>query len=271
MQELLETMDGWRAEGAGIGRAVVVRTFGSAPRPEGAVLLRADDGRIAGSVSGGCVEGAAAEEIDRAREGRPQPGHPLRDQRRGGVGRGPRVRRDDRRARGAGARRRHGRRRPRARTRRRDDPPARTRRRRRSGATSRATGRRPPSASWSARTGRWTGRWAARPTTTRCGPPPRTRCCAGPRGRSTVGDRQVFVEAFPVRPRLVIVGAVEVARSLAVFAKELGYDGGRRGRAGVVRDPRAVPRGPRRPPRRRLAGRGRRRDRPRARTTPSRC
>src|SRR3954465_3953802 len=67
MQELVETLDGWRAEGAGFGRAVVVRTFGSAPRPEGAVLLVADDGRIAGSVSGGCVEGAAAEEVGRAR------------------------------------------------------------------------------------------------------------------------------------------------------------------------------------------------------------
>ena len=63
MQELLDTLDGWRAEGAGVGRAVVVRTFGSAPRPEGAVLLVTDDGRLAGSVSGGCVEGAAAEEI----------------------------------------------------------------------------------------------------------------------------------------------------------------------------------------------------------------
>ena len=39
-----------------------------APRPEGAVLLVTDDGRIAGSVSGGCVEGAAAEEIERARK-----------------------------------------------------------------------------------------------------------------------------------------------------------------------------------------------------------
>jgi xanthine dehydrogenase accessory factor len=39
-----------------------------------------------------------------------------------------------------------------------------------------------------------------------------------------IGDRQVFVEAFPVRPRLVIVGAVEVARSLAVYAHELGYE-----------------------------------------------
>src|SRR5258706_15458904 len=67
MQELLETLDSWIAEGQPAGRAVVIRTFGSAPRPEGAVLLRADDGRIAGSVSGGCVEGAAAEEIERAR------------------------------------------------------------------------------------------------------------------------------------------------------------------------------------------------------------
>lgn len=67
MKELLETLDAWHADAVGIGRAVVVRTFGSAPRPEGAVLLYADDGRIAGSVSGGCVEGAAAEEIQRAR------------------------------------------------------------------------------------------------------------------------------------------------------------------------------------------------------------
>src|SRR4051812_638052 len=68
MQELVETLDGWRAEGAGIGRAAAVRTFGSAPRPEGAVLLVTDDGRIAGSVSGGCVEGAAADEIWAARK-----------------------------------------------------------------------------------------------------------------------------------------------------------------------------------------------------------
>ncbi|MGC8634435.1 MAG: XdhC family protein [Candidatus Limnocylindrales bacterium] len=71
MRELVETIGAWRAEGVEIGRAVVVRTFGSAPRPEGAVLLLASDGRIAGSVSGGCVEGAAADEIRRSRaEGR---------------------------------------------------------------------------------------------------------------------------------------------------------------------------------------------------------
>jgi xanthine dehydrogenase accessory factor len=70
MKELLDTLATWQSEGtagADVGRAVVVRTFGSAPRPEGAVLLYATDGRIAGSVSGGCVEGAAAEEIERAR------------------------------------------------------------------------------------------------------------------------------------------------------------------------------------------------------------
>jgi xanthine dehydrogenase accessory factor len=67
VRELLETLAAWRADGADVGRAVVVRTFGSAPRPEGAVLLTTADGRLAGSVSGGCVEGAAHEEIDRAR------------------------------------------------------------------------------------------------------------------------------------------------------------------------------------------------------------
>src|SRR6187551_2095177 len=66
MKELLDTLSTWRGEGIDAGRAVVVRTFGSAPRPEGAVLLHASDGRIAGSVSGGCVEGAAAEQIEHA-------------------------------------------------------------------------------------------------------------------------------------------------------------------------------------------------------------
>ncbi len=68
MKELLDTLDAWRREGMRVGRAMVIRTYGSAPRPEGAALLYAADGRIAGSVSGGCVEGAAAEEIAKSFE-----------------------------------------------------------------------------------------------------------------------------------------------------------------------------------------------------------
>src|SRR5438477_12989484 len=67
MREVLGQLQQWRSEGVAVGRAVVVRTFGSAPRPEGAMLLATADGRLAGSVSGGCVEGAAFEEIGRAR------------------------------------------------------------------------------------------------------------------------------------------------------------------------------------------------------------
>ena len=47
----------WRAgDTAGVG--TVVRTFASAPRPAGAVMIVAPDGTVSGSVSGGCVEGA---------------------------------------------------------------------------------------------------------------------------------------------------------------------------------------------------------------------
>ena len=61
----------------------------SARRParRGRSCSGAADGRLAGSVSGGCVEGAAFEEIEEARRDRPLAGHPLRHQRRAGVGR----------------------------------------------------------------------------------------------------------------------------------------------------------------------------------------
>jgi xanthine dehydrogenase accessory factor len=67
VKELLQQLDSWRHDGVEPARAVVIRTFGSAPRPEGATLLVSDDGRLAGSVSGGCVEGAAYQEVERAR------------------------------------------------------------------------------------------------------------------------------------------------------------------------------------------------------------
>ncbi|WP_433605572.1 XdhC family protein [Prescottella agglutinans] len=50
----------WRAgDTAGLG--TVVATFRSAPRDPGAAMVVAPDGRVAGSVSGGCVEGAVYE------------------------------------------------------------------------------------------------------------------------------------------------------------------------------------------------------------------
>jgi xanthine dehydrogenase accessory factor len=67
MRELLDQVRAWQAEEVELARAVVIRTFGSSPRPEGANLVVTADGRLAGSVSGGCVEGAAVEEIQRAR------------------------------------------------------------------------------------------------------------------------------------------------------------------------------------------------------------
>jgi xanthine dehydrogenase accessory factor len=57
---LAELMSVWRA-GDTAGVATVVRTFGSAPRPPGASMVVAPDGTVAGSVSGGCVEGAVYE------------------------------------------------------------------------------------------------------------------------------------------------------------------------------------------------------------------
>jgi xanthine dehydrogenase accessory factor len=62
MRGLLEEYQLLAASGP-VGRAVVTQVWGSAPRPEGACLLATLDGRMAGSVSGGCVETAAAEEI----------------------------------------------------------------------------------------------------------------------------------------------------------------------------------------------------------------
>ena len=46
----------WRRSGHGVTLVTVVETWGSAPRPPGALLAVRDDGVVSGSVSGGCVE-----------------------------------------------------------------------------------------------------------------------------------------------------------------------------------------------------------------------
>jgi xanthine dehydrogenase accessory factor len=66
MRDLLADYDRLAAQGASVGRAVVTSVWGSAPRPEGSSMLATAAGTMAGSVSGGCVEGATASEIAEA-------------------------------------------------------------------------------------------------------------------------------------------------------------------------------------------------------------
>lgn len=61
MRDVLGDVGGWYAAGETFGLATVVRTFRSAPRPPGAAMAVSADGEAAGSVSGGCVEGAVYE------------------------------------------------------------------------------------------------------------------------------------------------------------------------------------------------------------------
>jgi xanthine dehydrogenase accessory factor len=62
MKELLEDIDRWRAAGKRVAVARVVDVEGSGPRDPGAAMAVNDDGEVAGSVSGGCVEGAVVTE-----------------------------------------------------------------------------------------------------------------------------------------------------------------------------------------------------------------
>ena len=62
MKDILETIERWQADGERFALATVINVDGSAPRDEGATMLISESGKIAGSVSGGCVEGAVVEE-----------------------------------------------------------------------------------------------------------------------------------------------------------------------------------------------------------------
>jgi xanthine dehydrogenase accessory factor len=65
MRELLDDIDRWQRAGKSVALARVVDIEGSGPRQPGAAMAVNIDGEVAGSVSGGCVEGAVvAEALD---------------------------------------------------------------------------------------------------------------------------------------------------------------------------------------------------------------
>lgn len=65
MKEVLGDIERWRAAGSKVAVARVVRVEGSGPRDPGATMAVSEEGEVAGSVSGGCVEGAVlAEALD---------------------------------------------------------------------------------------------------------------------------------------------------------------------------------------------------------------
>ena len=61
--EVLKTAAGWIGAGHASELVTVVKTWGSSPRPIGAVLAFCADGRVVGSVSGGCIEDDLIERV----------------------------------------------------------------------------------------------------------------------------------------------------------------------------------------------------------------
>ena len=61
--EVLRSAEAWRKAGHRVTFGTIVRTWGSAPRPIGALVVIRDDGQVVGSVSGGCVEDDLIEKV----------------------------------------------------------------------------------------------------------------------------------------------------------------------------------------------------------------
>ncbi len=60
-EDILSVAAQWRADGEQVAVATVTETWGSSPRPAGSRLAITASGKMAGSVSGGCIEGAVAD------------------------------------------------------------------------------------------------------------------------------------------------------------------------------------------------------------------
>jgi xanthine dehydrogenase accessory factor len=71
MRDVVEAIQTWLARGRKVALGTVVATWGSAPRAAGSRMALSDDGGLAGSVSGGCVETAVVEAGREILKGRP--------------------------------------------------------------------------------------------------------------------------------------------------------------------------------------------------------
>jgi len=73
MREVLSELEAWTAGGEQIALATVVETWGSSPRPLGSKMIVTRSGKMAGSVSNGCIEGAVFEESQKVlKAGKPR-------------------------------------------------------------------------------------------------------------------------------------------------------------------------------------------------------
>jgi xanthine/CO dehydrogenase XdhC/CoxF family maturation factor len=63
--DILEQAASWRADGRKVAVATVIATWGSSPRPVGSQMAVNEAGGMAGSVSGGCIEGAVVHEAQK--------------------------------------------------------------------------------------------------------------------------------------------------------------------------------------------------------------
>jgi xanthine dehydrogenase accessory factor len=65
VREVLDELTQWTREGEDVAIATVIETWGSSPRPLGSKMLVTRSGKMAGSVSNGCIEGAVFEEAQK--------------------------------------------------------------------------------------------------------------------------------------------------------------------------------------------------------------
>lgn len=71
--DVLAQASAWASEGRPVALATVVSTWGSSPRPAGSQLVIDGEGRMQGSVSGGCIEGAVVREaLEVMEDGKPR-------------------------------------------------------------------------------------------------------------------------------------------------------------------------------------------------------